>query len=101
MARITVTSHPEGTGRTTVLLEESVLPIHLQDQHAAWQLLERIAWALADNESLAVHSPLPRDHSPRSAAGAIRTPVVEAMPEAAGTPPPRSRSPANGFRVAA
>lgn len=52
MARIIVTvDHRAGSG-APVLLEESVAPIHLSTDHAAGQLIERLAWALADAERL-------------------------------------------------
>ncbi len=58
MARIIVTaepaasitrSSPEGGGGE-VLLNERVDSIHLQDGHAAEQLIERLAWAVTDAE---------------------------------------------------
>jgi hypothetical protein len=56
MARIIVMPDPverddplsEGSG--TVLLEERVYPLHLDDRHAARQLIERLAWAVDDAE---------------------------------------------------
>ena len=35
-----------------MLLEESVQPVHLSSDHAARQLIERLAWALGDAEEL-------------------------------------------------
>jgi hypothetical protein len=43
-----------------VLLEESVQSIHLSSDHAARQLIERLAWALGDAESLERVTGLPR-----------------------------------------
>jgi hypothetical protein len=57
MARIIVTAEPaselrrpaQGSG-DQVLLDERVNSIHLQDGHAAEQLIERLAWAVTDAE---------------------------------------------------
>ena len=58
MARIIVTAdtalgtpRAERTGNTPVLLDERVSSIHLCDEHAAEQLIERLAWAVNDAES--------------------------------------------------
>jgi hypothetical protein len=57
MARIIVTADSAlGTPRPTrptptpVLLDERVSSIHLCDEHAAEQLIERLAWAVNDAE---------------------------------------------------
>jgi hypothetical protein len=57
MARIIVTAdHAGGVGAPTrrreapVLLDERVNSIHLSDDHAAEQLIERLAWAVTDAE---------------------------------------------------
>ncbi len=57
MARIIVTaeSAPElrrssQSSSGQVLLDERVNSIHLQDGHAAEQLIERLAWAVTDAE---------------------------------------------------
>ncbi len=57
MARIIVTAEPVGSrraqgqaGENPVLLDESVNSIHLCDDHAAEQLIERLAWAVTDAE---------------------------------------------------
>jgi len=39
-------------GQTTVLLDERVEPLHLCDNHAARQLIERLAWAVSDAEDV-------------------------------------------------
>ncbi len=56
MARIIVTAEDLGSpgplraaGRS-VLLDEQVSSIHLCDEHAAEQLIERLAWAVTDAE---------------------------------------------------
>jgi hypothetical protein len=48
MPRIIVTA--ENGDERPVLLDERVEPVHLDDTHHSVQLLERIAWALADAE---------------------------------------------------
>ena len=57
MPRIIVTSDPVGEreGSTpreqaSVLLDERVDSMHLCDDHAAEQLIQRLAWAVADAE---------------------------------------------------
>jgi hypothetical protein len=36
---------------TTVMLDEEVHSVHLSTGHAAWQLVERLAWAISDAEA--------------------------------------------------
>lgn len=57
MARILVTTDAVGQrggsallDQTPVLLDELVNSVHLCDDHAAEQLIERVAWAVADAE---------------------------------------------------
>lgn len=57
MARIIVTADPDADlgsaasrGSSNVLLDERVTSIHLQDGHAAGQLIERLTWAVGDAE---------------------------------------------------
>jgi hypothetical protein len=57
MARIIVTTGPVGRRRASalldeapVLLDEQVNSDHLCDDHAAGQLMERLAWAITDAE---------------------------------------------------
>ena len=50
MARIIVTADPTAADDPPVLLEESVSSVHLSTGHAAAQLVERLAWAIADAE---------------------------------------------------
>jgi hypothetical protein len=58
MPRIIVTTdpidQPDATAnqddRTPVLLDERVYSVHLSDDHAAEQLIERLAWAVNDAE---------------------------------------------------
>jgi hypothetical protein len=54
MARIIVTADrvgaPTPRSESPVLLDERVNSIHLSDDHAAEQLIERLAWAVTDAE---------------------------------------------------
>ena len=58
MARIIVTTDPAErraqvmNPETPVLLDERVDSVHLCDDHAAEQLIERLAWAVTDAEEL-------------------------------------------------
>jgi hypothetical protein len=51
MARITVTTDPTSEHAAPVLLDEIVYSIHLSDDHATAQLIERLGWAIADAEN--------------------------------------------------
>jgi hypothetical protein len=44
MARVLVLNE----NQDQVLLDECVKPIHFEDEHAAQQILERLAWAIRD-----------------------------------------------------
>jgi hypothetical protein len=50
MARIIVTTDPTSEHAAPVLLDESVYAIHLDDDHNAAQLIERVGWAVNDAE---------------------------------------------------
>ncbi len=50
MARIIVTTDQAQRPDAPVLLEERVYPVHLASDHAAAQLMERLAWAIGDAE---------------------------------------------------
>ncbi len=53
MPRIIVTADPvspEPNDHAAVLLEEHVHSVHLSTEHAAAQLVERLAWAVSDAE---------------------------------------------------
>ncbi len=54
MARIIVTTEPGQQPDGPVLLDESVYPDHLSDEHSAAQLVERLAWAVVDAEHQSV-----------------------------------------------
>jgi hypothetical protein len=64
MARIIVTTDPPGrtptqspdTERSTVMLDERVDSVHLCDDHASAQLIERLAWAVTDAEEAQRHA---------------------------------------------
>lgn len=51
MARIIVTTDPTTKRAAPVLLDESVYSIHLDDDHNAAQLIERLGWAIVDAEN--------------------------------------------------
>jgi len=51
MARIIVTTDPTEQRDAPVLLDERVNSIHLSDEHAAAQLIERLGWAITDAEN--------------------------------------------------
>ncbi len=57
MARIIVMADPEQRdeplNEAPVLLDERVDPIHLSNEHAAEQLIERLGWAVTDAQDLA------------------------------------------------
>jgi hypothetical protein len=51
MPRIIVTTDPtDQADDAPVLLDERVYSLHLCDDHAAEQLIERLAWAVSDAE---------------------------------------------------
>lgn len=50
MARIIVTTDPTTEDAAPVLLDERVYSIHLDNDHTAAQLIERIGWAITDAE---------------------------------------------------
>jgi hypothetical protein len=51
MARIIVTTDPTTSRAAPVLLDESVYSIHLDNDHHAAQLIERLGWAISDAEN--------------------------------------------------
>lgn len=51
MARIIVTTDPTTDHAAPVLLDESVYSIHLDNDHNAAQLIERLGWAISDAEN--------------------------------------------------
>jgi hypothetical protein len=51
MARIIVTTDPTTNQAAPVLLNESVYSIHLDNDHNAAQLIERLGWAISDAEN--------------------------------------------------
>lgn len=50
MARIIVTTDPTPDCAAPVLMDESVYSIHLDNEHNAAQLIERLGWAISDAE---------------------------------------------------
>ena len=51
MARIIVTTDPTTQDDAPVLLDEIVYSIHLDNDHTAAQLIERLGWAINDAEN--------------------------------------------------
>jgi hypothetical protein len=51
MARIIVTTDPTTERAAPVLLDESVYSMHLDNDHNAAQLIERLGWAISDAEN--------------------------------------------------
>ncbi len=52
MPRIIVTTEGSPRPDAPVLLDEWVYPEHLQDDHSAEQLIERIGWAVNDADEM-------------------------------------------------
>jgi hypothetical protein len=68
MPKVIVVSE-QRNGQQTVTLEERVEPVHLEDEHSAAQLVERLGWAIVDAEqdeatSREPRRPLPRHYAP-------------------------------------
>jgi hypothetical protein len=73
MPRIIVITDPlssEPTDNPAVLLEEHVHSVHLSTDHAASQLVQRLAWAVSDAENAERRTPAHEtpSRSPRPAA---------------------------------
>jgi hypothetical protein len=73
---IVVSEHQDGGATTT--LEEHVVPAHLEDEHSAAQLVERVAWAIVDAEEAETALPEARRPLPRH----FTSPVAEWTREA-------------------
>jgi hypothetical protein len=52
MAKIIVTTDAPERRDAPVLLEESVCSAHLDNDHTAAQLIERVGWAITDAEDI-------------------------------------------------
>ena len=50
MPRVIVTTNLPASGNPAVLLDEHLSTVHLASDHAAAQLVERLAWAINDAE---------------------------------------------------
>ncbi len=83
MPRIIVTTDPVSSPVTDapVLLDEHVHSVHLSNDHAAAQLVERLAWAINDAEDVEQRRP---DRAAPSARQTIRprrsTPRIRVVP---------------------
>jgi hypothetical protein len=78
MPRIIVTTDPissEPTDETAVLLDEHVHSVHLSTDHAAAQLVERLAWAVSDAEHAEGARPRSDRRAPQRRATRIRSSV--------------------------
>jgi hypothetical protein len=85
MPRIIVTTDPsEQRGERPVLLDERVHSVHLSTQHAAAQLVERIAWAISDAEDAERASAVRRPRPPRTSSR------PRSIPRARSRPPVRT-----------
>lgn len=51
MPRVLVTTDPTTSAGTSVLLDEQVQAVHLNDDHSAMQFIERVGWAINDAEA--------------------------------------------------
>jgi hypothetical protein len=54
-----------GEEQTAIALEERVVPAHLEDDHSAAQLVERLGWAILDAEQAEGARRRPRRALPR------------------------------------
>jgi hypothetical protein len=61
MPKIIVQANPSDSDAGRVTLSERVVATHLQDNHYATQLIERLAWAAIDAEQL--ETPTDREHA--------------------------------------
>jgi hypothetical protein len=66
---IVISEHTDGERRVT--LEETVVPAHLEDEHSAAQLVERMGWALLDAEQVEATRRAPREPLPRHFASPV------------------------------
>ena len=83
MPRIIVTTDPsERTDDSPVLLDERVHSVHLSTQHAAAQLVERIAWAIRDAEDAERASAVRRVRTPRRPSRSRAVPRARSLPSA-------------------
>jgi hypothetical protein len=51
MAKILITTESSDGCEPAVLLEERVLPTHMESAHFSAQLVERVGWAVADAQA--------------------------------------------------
>ncbi len=69
MPRIIVTADHDAVAQPPVLLEERVQSLHIDNDHGARALIERLTWALRDAELLegapAARVPAPEPKPPR------------------------------------
>lgn len=73
MARIIVLPDTE-IGERTPVFDEQVSAIHVEDQHSASLLMERLTWAIHDAEAIE------RDQHPPEQHPVVKYPVMQAAP---------------------
>ena len=66
---IVISEHTDGERRVT--LEERIVPVHLEDDHSAAQLVERLGWAILDAEQVERTTREPREPLPRHFASPV------------------------------
>jgi hypothetical protein len=52
VARVIVMADIETGEHTPILFDEQVCAIHVDDKHSAFQLIERLSWAIHDAEAI-------------------------------------------------
>jgi hypothetical protein len=72
MARILITTEPGDGSEPAVLLEERVLPTHMESGHFSAQLVERVGWAVADAQAHEDGAPAREQRRGATEAGARR-----------------------------
>lgn len=58
MPRLLLIGDPDHDGGSPIALDELVLPGHLEDEHCALQIIERLRWAVDDCAKLPARPPL-------------------------------------------
>jgi hypothetical protein len=78
VARIVVLADIETGEHTPILFDEQVSAIHVDNKHSAFQLIERLSWAIHDAEAIE------RDQSPTHEPRSSRAQALGAGPLADG-----------------
>jgi hypothetical protein len=85
MPKIIVQANPSDSDAGRVTLSERVVATHLQDNHYATQLIERLAWAAIDAEQLET----PTDREPADQHPGLRPGRDTAPSRSVSSPRPR------------